>query len=46
MDRGWTYAEAHKDSSRIEFECRRHPETADARLKAEIEKNRGSLRFP
>jgi hypothetical protein len=44
MDRGWTYEKAHRDSSRIEFESRRHPETVDARLKAEIDKNRGSLR--
>ena len=44
MNRGWTYEKAHRDSSRIEFECRRHPETVDARLRVEIEKNRGPLR--
>jgi hypothetical protein len=42
MDRGWTYEKAHRDSSRIEFESRRHPETVDARLKAEIDGGRGT----
>ncbi len=40
MDKGWTYPKAHRDSSRVEFECRRHPEKLDARLREEIDKNR------
>jgi len=40
MSLGWTYAKAHPDSSRIEYDCRRHPEKLAAALRAEIEKNR------
>ncbi len=43
MDGGWTYEKSHAESSRIEFECRRHPETVDARLRAEIDNNRGPI---
>ena len=39
MARGWTYARAHPDSSRIEFHYRRHPAGLDAALRAEIAKN-------
>ena len=42
MSLGWKYAEAHADSSRIEYDCRRHPGKLDAALRAEIEKNRES----
>ncbi|MGD0784005.1 MAG: hypothetical protein ABSA30_14245, partial [Candidatus Aminicenantales bacterium] len=40
MDLGWTYEKAHRDSSRIEFECRRHPRTVDGLLRVEIAKSR------
>jgi hypothetical protein len=39
MAHGWNYGKAHKDSSRIEFKCRLHPEELDAALKKEIQKN-------
>ena len=39
MARGWPYARAHKDSSRIEYQCRRNPGLLDAALLAEIKKN-------
>jgi hypothetical protein len=39
MSRGWFYSRAHKDSSRIEFYCRRHPGQLGAKLKEEIERN-------
>jgi len=44
--KSWASRKAHRDSSRIEFECRRHPETVDARLRAEIDKSRGPLLYP
>jgi hypothetical protein len=40
MDLGWAYDKAHPDSSRIEFECRRHPERLAAALDREIALNR------
>jgi hypothetical protein len=40
MSLGWKYAEAHADSSRIEYDCRRHPERLEKALRAEVEKNR------
>ena len=40
MDLGWAYDKAHPDSSRIEFECRRHPERLAAALGREIALNR------
>jgi hypothetical protein len=40
MARGWAYPRAHKDSSRIEYKCRRNPSLLDAALRAEVEKNR------
>jgi hypothetical protein len=40
MSLGWKYAEAHADSSRIEYDCRRHPERLEKVLRAEVEKNR------
>jgi hypothetical protein len=40
MSRGWTYAKAHPDSSRIEFHYRRHPAGLDAALRVEMAKNR------
>jgi hypothetical protein len=46
MDLGWTYDKAHPDSSRIEFDGRRHPDKMDARLRAEIEINRIPQRSP
>jgi hypothetical protein len=39
MAQGWKYGKAHKDSSRIEFQCRRHPAELDAALREEIRKN-------
>jgi hypothetical protein len=39
MSRGWNYDKAHKDSSRIEFKCRLHPQELDVVLKKEIQKN-------
>ena len=40
MSQGWNYSKAHKDSSRIEFRCRLHPQNLDAALGEEIQKNR------
>jgi hypothetical protein len=40
MAQGWDYGKAHKDSSRIEFKCRLHPEQLGASLQEEIRKNR------
>jgi hypothetical protein len=45
MSEGWRYSKAHKDSSGLEFYCRRHPEQLDVKLKEEIEKNAGTV-FP
>jgi hypothetical protein len=39
MAQGWNYNKAHKDSSRIEFKCRLHPQELDAALQEEIRKN-------
>ena len=39
MARGWPYGRAHKDSSRIEFQCRRNPRLLDAALRAEVKNN-------
>ena len=39
MARGWPYGRAHKDSSRIEFQCRRNPGLLDAALRAEVKNN-------
>jgi hypothetical protein len=39
MSAGWTYARAHRDSSRLEFHYRHHPGGLDAALRAEILKN-------
>jgi hypothetical protein len=40
MSQGWNYSKAHRDSSRIEFKCRLHPQELDAALQEEIRKNR------
>ena len=40
MARGWPYAKAHPDSSRIEYYYRHHPAGLDAALRAEMAKNR------
>jgi hypothetical protein len=40
MARGWPYAKAHPDSSRIEYYYRHNPAGLDAALRAEIAKNR------
>ena len=40
MSRGWPYARAHRDSSRVEYHFRRHPAGLDAALRAEIDRNR------
>jgi hypothetical protein len=39
MSQGWNYNKAHRDSSRIEFKCRLHPEELDGALQEEIRKN-------
>jgi hypothetical protein len=39
MSRGWNYGKAHRDSSRIEYKCRQHPQDLDAALREEIRKN-------
>ena len=39
MARGWPYARAHRDSSRIEYECRHNPALLDAALRAEVKNN-------
>jgi hypothetical protein len=39
MSQGWNYSKAHRDSSRIEFKCRLHPQDLDAALQEEIRKN-------
>ena len=40
MGMGWVYADAHRDSSRIERYFRRYPAGLDAALRAEMAKNR------
>jgi hypothetical protein len=40
MSRGWAYARAHRDSSRLEFRYRHRPAGLDAALRAEIARNR------
>jgi hypothetical protein len=40
MSLGWNYPRAHKDSSKIEYYCRHHPQEVDAMLKEEIERNK------
>lgn len=40
MSRGWSYDRAHRHASRLEYDCRRHPDRLDAALGAEIAKNR------
>jgi hypothetical protein len=40
MARGWPYAKAHPDSSRVEFHYRHDPAGLDAALQAELAKNR------
>jgi len=40
MSRGWPYAKAHPDSSRIEFRYRHEPAGLDAALRTELAKNR------
>jgi hypothetical protein len=40
MSRGWNYDRAHRDSSRIEFYCRRHTDALERMLRREIAQNR------
>jgi hypothetical protein len=40
MSQGWNYSKAHRDSSKIEFKCRLHPQELDAALQEEIQKNK------
>lgn len=40
MSRGWSYNKAHRDSSRIEYYCRRHPKALEMMLRSEIDQNR------
>ncbi|MGA2531582.1 MAG: hypothetical protein ABSG19_00955 [Candidatus Aminicenantales bacterium] len=42
MARGWPYGRAHKDSSRVEFQCRCNPGLLDAALRAEVKNNTSS----
>ncbi len=39
MIKGWTYSRAHRDSSRVEYFCRSHPEKLERMLRVEIKKN-------
>jgi len=40
MSKGMKYDDAHRDSSRIEFFCRHHPEVLDETLNKELKKDR------
>jgi hypothetical protein len=39
MAKGWTYGRAHRDSSRVEYFCRSHPEKLERMLQEEMKKN-------
>jgi hypothetical protein len=40
MAKGWTYNDAHRDSSKIEYFCRHNPRLLDKKVEEEIRKNR------
>ena len=40
MTLGWPYFKAHRSASRIEYDCRAHPEELEADLRLEMQKNR------
>ena len=42
MAKGMKYELAHKNSSEIEYYCRKHPEGINQELKKEIKKNNGN----
>jgi hypothetical protein len=39
MAKGWNYGRAHRDSSRVEYFCRSHPEKLERMLQEELKKN-------